>query len=366
MKIAILGTRGIPNNYGGFEQFTEYLSVGLVLRGHDVVVYNPHFHPYDESHYKGVSIVRAWCPESVIGSAAHFIYDYLCLKDALTHNFDAILECGYQSSSVSFYLCRHNKPVLVTNMDGLEWKRDKWGFLTRKMTRWFERLGANKSHALVADNVGIQEYLATTYGKSSYCIPYGADVVHEFDKTALDQYGLNVGEYFLLIARLEPENNIVPILDGYVLSGSNLPFIVIGNHKTKFGRELVARYVGKNVRFVGGLYSFDALNALRVNAGMYFHGHSVGGTNPSLLEAMAASAYICAHDNVFNRSVLGLDAHYFQHDTDVAGIIRDKSGDAIHRAGCIESNLAKIERQYSWDNIIDQYESCFVDVVGGN
>ncbi|MGL4338732.1 MAG: DUF1972 domain-containing protein, partial [Turicibacter sp.] len=159
MKIAILGTRGIPNNYGGFEQFAEYLSLGLIKRGHEVSVYNPHFHPYKEISFNGVSIIKKFSPEKQIGASANFIYDFLCYKDAINKDFDVILECGYHSNAPSYFLKRKNKkPLLITNMDGLEWRRSKWNEFTRKLIKKLERIAVAKSDILVSDNLGIQEY----------------------------------------------------------------------------------------------------------------------------------------------------------------------------------------------------------------
>ncbi len=124
MKVAILGTRGIPNSYGGFEQFAEYLSVGLVERGHSVTVYNTSFHEYPDTIYKGVSIRKIYSPEKRIGASANFIYDYLCLKDALQSDFDIIYELGYHSNAPSYCLLKKESPVVITNMDGLEWYQD--------------------------------------------------------------------------------------------------------------------------------------------------------------------------------------------------------------------------------------------------
>ena len=136
MKIAILGTRGIPNNYGGFEQFAEYISIGLVKKGHDVTVYNPSFHPYKETKFKGVNIIKAYSPEEKLGSMGNFIYDYNCLKDAKQRNFDIIYEAGYATCSPFFYLLKSKKSKLITNMDGIEWKRSKWNFLTKKLMKF--------------------------------------------------------------------------------------------------------------------------------------------------------------------------------------------------------------------------------------
>ena len=160
MKIAILGTRGIPNNYGGFEQCAEYLSVGLVKKGHSVIIYNPDFHPYKEEFYKGVKIIRKSSPQNIVGaSAANFVYDYFCFKDAVSRDIDIILELGLITSSLSIIFCRHKGKSIVTNLDGLEWKRAKWSPFIQKLTKMLERFGVKFSDYLISDNLGIKKHV---------------------------------------------------------------------------------------------------------------------------------------------------------------------------------------------------------------
>ena len=361
MKIAIIGTRGIPNNYGGFEQFAEYLSVGLVKRGHEVTVYSPHFHPYQKKDFNGVTIKHIYSPEHLMGSSANFIYDFLSMKHALKHDFDIILECGYHSNAPSYYLMNGDKsPVLITNMDGLEWKRSKWNSATRWLILQMEKLAVKKSHILVSDNEGIQKYYERAYNAPSVCIPYGADLINEFHEESLAQYCLSKNEYYLLIARLEPENNIETILSGFDLSGDiQRKMIVLGNHNTKYGRYLKDKFAhNAQIIFLGAIYDLSILNDLRCYARAYFHGHSVGGTNPSLLEAMASNAYIIAHDNEFNRSVLGDDALYFNSAETVKELIQSPI-DTDYVAQAIANNRSKIANQYTWEVITDQYEALF-------
>lgn len=362
-KIAIVGTRGIPNLYGGFEQFAEYVSVGLKKYGFDVAVYSPAFHPYKEPQYNGVEIIRKWCPEGKMGAAAHILYDYLCLKDAVRREFDVVLELGYQSSAISMILCARGRTKIITNMDGMEWKRKKWSRPVKSFTRWAEKVGVQYSQALVSDNIGIQEYLHEAYGKSSTMIPYGAEVFDKPDSQILQKYGLDAENYFILIARMEPENNIEAILDGYLKAGSNKPFIVVGNHTNKYGKMLCEKYANTSIRFLGGIYDINSLNNLRYYSKAYFHGHSVGGTNPSLLEAMASGAFIIAHGNIFNRSVLGSDALYFMEVDEVASIIIDQINDASIRGCFIENNLKKIREIYRWDLIVEQYAKLIEKVI---
>jgi glycosyltransferase involved in cell wall biosynthesis len=356
-KIAILGTRGIPNLYGGFEQFAEYVSVGLAEIGHEVIVYSPTFHPYKEPTFNGVYIIRKWCPEGKIGASAHILYDYLCLMDAIRRKVDVVLELGYQSSAISMLLCPIWKTRLITNMDGMEWKREKWSPLVQRFTRWAERTSVLKSDALVADNQGIKDYIRETYGKDSAMIPYGAEIFNKPDISILGKYDLTANEYFILIARMEPENNVEIVLDGYIQSGATLPFIVVGNYSHDYGARMRKKFDCSNVHFVGGIYDINALNNLRFYARIYLHGHSVGGTNPSLLEAMASQALIVAHDNIFNRSVLGDDALYFCTSQEVAGIFNNQALIETKKLKYIEANLCKIRKIYNWDRIIQQYAS---------
>lgn len=364
MKIAILGTRGIPNSYGGFEQFAEYLSVGLVKLGHSVTVYNVHFHEYDQPEFRGVTIRKIYSPEKQIGAAANFVYDYLCMKDALKQDFDIIYEAGYHSNAPSYYLLKENSPIVITNMDGIEWKRSKWNYFTRQLIKRLEKIAVRKSDYLVSDNPAIQEYYKEVFNAESFCVAYGADIVEHFDEGLLASYNVTANNYFLLIARLEPENNIEMILDGYVLSADVRLFLVIGNTDTKYGRFLQTKYRNTNIHFLGAVYKKEILDSLRYYCTLYFHGHSVGGTNPSLLEAMASQALIASHDNKFNKSVLNNNTLYFVKDKDVASIICNVNslGDD-KRQIFIENNKAQIINNYSWKSIIFQYDSLFREVL---
>lgn len=364
MKIAILGTRGIPNSYGGFEQFAEYLSVGLVELGHSVTVYNVHFHEYDQPEFRGVTIRKIYSPEKQIGAAANFVYDYLCMKDALKQDFDIIYEAGYHSNAPSYYLLKKNSPIVITNMDGIEWKRSKWNYLTRQLIKKLEKIAVRKSDYIVSDNKAIQKYYKKEFNAESFCIAYGADIVDDFDQKLVSPYGAIANNYFLLIARLEPENNIEMILDGYLLSTDNRLFLVIGNVDTKYGRFLQEKYKNTTISFLGAVYDKRVLDSLRHYCSLYFHGHSVGGTNPSLLEAMATGALIASHDNEFNKSVLNINALYFVKDKDVASIINSlDSWDDNEKKVFIANNRTQIINSYSWKSIVFQYENLFREIL---
>lgn len=367
MKIAILGTKGIPNNYGGFEQFAEYLSKGLVKKGHDVTVYNPHFHQYRETHFEGVTVKRVYSPEKYLGSAANFLYDYLCLKDALSEKYDIVYEAGYHSVALAYLLLgikKRKRPIIVTNMDGLEWMRSKWSFMTKKLIKRLEKTAVNNSHFLISDNIGIQKYYEDSFRKESFFLPYGADIVENFDRQYLEAYSLRPSKYHLLIARLEPENNLEMIFDGYLQSNPQHPICVVGNTSSRYGQYLTKKYDNLSIRFLGAIYNKPALDSLRHFSEIYFHGHSVGGTNPSLLEAMACQCFILAHENPFNKSVLGENAVYFHSSEDLKAVLQDEK---LLRRGHWEifarANTAKIKNVYNWDFVVDQHEDLFRKLI---
>lgn len=355
LSIGILGTRGIPNRYGGFEQCAEYLAVGLVNKGHRVWVYNSHDHEYQEESWNGVNIIHCLDPEKKMGTAGQFIYDFNCLRDARKRNFDVLLQLGYTSNSLWYKFWPKNCKNVV-NMDGLEWKRSKYSGSVQKFLKHAERWAAVNADTLVADSVGIEQYLKETYNKDAHFIAYGADVFSDPYEPILSNYNVKPFDFNMLIARMEPENNIETIIKGHIYSGTSRPLLVIGSTGNKYGSLMRTKYEhNKNVRFLGAIYDIAVINNLRYFSHLYFHGHSVGGTNPSLLEAMGSNALIAANDNVFNRAVLGEDAFYFADEEEVKEIIRTTLSKEEHKAK-LQHNTRKIRDQYSWPRIVDEYE----------
>lgn len=353
MKAAIIGSRGIPNRYGGFEQFAEYLSTGLVERGMEVWVYCSDKHAYRKNNYRGVNLIHCTDPEDRLGTAGQFIYDLNCIFDSRKRDFDVILQLGYTSSTI-WHRLLPRKARIITNMDGLEWKRSKYSSKVRRFLRYAERLAVKSSDALVADSEAIRSYLTEEYNAESTYIPYGAVIPSNPDPELLKKLHVEPGRYFLLIARMQPDNHIEEAIKGVLKSGSEFPLIVVGNTDNRHGRYLLNNYRSEKIVFTGGVFDLPLLDSMRHHCRLYFHGHSAGGTNPSLLEAMAASAPVCAHDNPFNRSVLGEDAQYFHSLLDVASIIKNEP-EPEWRRRVIENNILKILHKYQWDGVIDDY-----------
>ncbi|MDO5655131.1 MAG: DUF1972 domain-containing protein [Flavobacteriaceae bacterium] len=352
MKIGILGTRGIPNHHGGFEQFAENFAVFAAQKGHEVFVYNSSLHPYKKNQFNQVKIIHCNDPEDKMGTAGQFIYDFNCIMDARKRNFDVLLQLGYTSNAIWCKLLPKNS-IIITNMDGLEWKRSKYSKKVQGFLKYSEKLAVKSSDYLIADSLGIQSYLKENYNAASTYIAYGANVFNHSNQEILNEFNLEKNAYNMLIARMEPENNIEMILDGYVMSQQKFPFLVIGNtEKTQFGRKMYEKFRNnRNIRFLGAIYDQNKLENLRYFSHLYFHGHSVGGTNPSLLEAMASGSCIAANNNEFNAAILQQDAYYFESAKDVSHILDFEP----RNSHFISNNLEKIQSKYAWNVINNEY-----------
>lgn len=358
MKIAILGTRGVPNYYGGFEQFAEFFSVYLANKGHEVYCYNSHNHPFQEKTFNGVHIIHQHDPEYKYGTFGQFIYDYNCIIDARKRDFDIILQLGYTSNSIWFFLMP-KKAINIINMDGLEWKRSKYSWPVQQFLKVAEWLAAKSGDYLVADSLGIQSFLKKKYKKESTYIAYGAHLFDSPNDDVLKQYQVEPGNYNMIMARFEPENNLDMVLEGVALNNEDqTPILVIGKHETKYGAYLKDKFKNNsNIRFIGGVYNLEHLNNLRYYSNLYFHGHSVGGTNPSLLEAMASQALIIAHNNDFNKGVLKENAYYFSNPSEVKKILNTiKKSDNLH---FIKNNYQAIANDFNWEKINGDYLQLF-------
>jgi glycosyltransferase involved in cell wall biosynthesis len=244
-------------------------------------------------------------------------------------------------------------------MDGLEWKRTKYSSKVQRFLLYAEKLAVKTSDVLVADSLGIKHYLEKKYNKLSTYIPYGTYLFDNPEPQQLERYKVSAFSYSMLIARLEPENSIDVILHGVSICSNQDPFLVIGNHDNKYGAYLKSKYKAyPKIKFMGPEYDIQFLNNLRFFTTLYFHGHTVGGTNPSLLEAMGSHALICAHANEFNKSILGNDAFYFESASEVAAVM-DLQITPETRKRWVQANIEKVRTLYLWPQIVEEYEKFF-------
>ena len=287
------------------------------------------------------------------------------MKDAIRNKADVILECGYASASPSYPVLNFHNTKLVTHMDGMEWKRPKWNSIIQKWMRKAEKIAVGYSDVLVCDHPKIQSYFNEKYNCTSAFISYGANMDELPDKKILHDLKLSTGNYFLLIARLEQENNVQMIIDGFLATDLNTSLVVTGNYDRGYGNTIYKRYSkNKKIRFLGSVYNQNILFNLRHFSKALFHGHSVGGTNPSLLEGMAAGPPIIAHNNIFNREILGNNALFFNSAPDITNMLSPSSDCWIKIEDLRNVNIEKIKRDYKWEMVISQYEELFLKLTG--
>jgi glycosyltransferase involved in cell wall biosynthesis len=248
-------------------------------------------------------------------------------------------------------------------MDGIEHSRMKYNWVVKKFLKYAEYLAVKHSAKLIADSVVIKEYLKDKYGSGPVFIPYGANVFKDPEPSYLKQYGVEPGKFFIVVARLQPDNNIESVINGVLNSTSRYPLLIIGNYKSAYGSYLNKKYSSDIIKFAGSEYDITTLNNLRYYSNLYFHGHSAGGTNPSLLEAMASSALICANDNPFNRAILGKNAFYFNSEEDISKLVNSKPRKRLFEQ-FIQNNLLLIKEKYDKKQIINDYYNVFCDELG--
>lgn len=353
-SIYIIGTRGVPNRYGGFERLVEVLAPYLASKGHDVTVFcaaEPSAPSVAEDHWHGVR--RRYIRTTFTGGVGTLQYDLTSFREVPRGS--VAFAFGYGTALFQLFLkvrgIRH-----CVNMDGFEWRRAKWSFVVKHWLRMNEWMAARLGDVLIADHPEIQAYLTQRYGVPSEMIAYGVDLSDKaqpaHSHALLDQFAPN--DFFLVIARPEPENQVHVVLDAYRRSGRRTPMLVIGDFtRTQYGRHLKQTY--SDVTFTGPIYDAHVLDALRARAALYLHGHSVGGTNPSLIEAMAAGALIAAHDNQFNRWVIGNGGLFFSGVEDLSVLLTRPVSSAT-RAEYTAAALRACKERFMWSRILSAYE----------
>lgn len=360
MRIALVGTRGVPARYGGFETCVEEVGRRLVERGHDVVVYC--------RRTTGAQPV----PEHLGMRLVHLPAVRSRTLETLSHTALSVAHLARHRTDVAVVFNAANAPFLpvvraaripvATHVDGLEWQRAKWGRAGRTYYRRAEALAVRWSDALIADARGIQDYYRERFGVPTDLIAYGAPrVAGGADRLA--ELDLEADGYHLVVARFEPENHVDVIVDGYRRSRARLPLVVVGS--APYADEYTARVHSlgdERVRFLGGVWDQELLDQLYANARTYLHGHSVGGTNPSLLRAIGAGTATTAFDVVFNREVLGESGRWFRTADDVAREVEAAEDDPRTTRERAAAALREAAR-YDWDDVTTGYEDLCARLV---
>jgi len=365
-SIAIIGSRGIPAKYGGFETFAERVAPSLVDEGYEVWASCEGTYPPHLSRYKGVKLF--YFPIKPFRRVFYeTIYDVFSLARASV-TCDSVLMLGY-GAGFFFFIPKLFRKRLVVNVDGREWKREKYNKLEKAALYVNEQFALFYADTVVADARAIQTYLATR-GRNAVFIPYGVDAPRNvpWDPSQLGQQRGSAGglahilshDYLLIVARLERENNIDMMVDAFLTAKTGKKLVVVGSfldaHYQKEIETLIADHQGHDrITFVGAVYDKSALNMLRQHCFAYLHGHSAGGTNPSLLEAMISKNLICAHDNQFNREVCDRFALFFKDARDLSADIQSLEACPAEYDELRKGAYNRAKTKYSWNHVVKEY-----------
>ncbi|MDP3824269.1 MAG: DUF1972 domain-containing protein [Burkholderiales bacterium] len=354
--LRILGTRGVPAAHGGFETFAEKLALHLVSQGWRVVVYcqEDGAGKVLEDTWQGIERVRI--PVALSGSKGTIVFDWIATAHAARHR-DLCLTLGYNTAVFCAMLRLRGVPNLI-NMDGIEWARAKWGPLAKAWFWMNERAGCWLGNHLVADHPQIAAHLATRVSASKITtIAYGADAVTAAPVEAVQALGLQPGRFLTVVARAEPENSILQVVQGFSAQPRGYQLAVLGHYDDgNTYHRAVKGAASAEVRFVGAIYDKPVVRALRFHSAAYVHGHQVGGTNPSLVEALGASNPVIAHDNRFNRWVAGDAASYFTCATTFSQQVGRLLSNPASLVNQRLQGQQRFDSMFTWSDILNQYE----------
>jgi glycosyltransferase involved in cell wall biosynthesis len=364
IKIAIIGSRGVPARYGGFDTLVEEIATRLSRHySMDVTVYcRKSYYSDKPPDYLGVKCV--YLPSWKVKALESIFHTNLCVLHALVRRFDVVMvvDPGNAPFCLPF---RVRKVPLIIHTDGLGWKRSKWGPLARKYYQWAELVTTKVANGLVTDSKAMQKYYEEVYAARSVYIPYGYKVGEQGGSCALELFTLNKRGYFLVVARLEPENNIDLIVEEYVNSPAKLPLVVVGDapYDNSYCTRL-QHLADHRVSFLGRIHDQKLLNSLYENAYAYIHGHEVGGTNPSLLRAMGAGTVPIVLDVEFNReAVSDIGITFGKTPGSLSQKIMDLEDEPEKAMELGRRSFVHVERIYDWDVVTEQYATLFHRVV---
>lgn len=359
MRVALIGTRGVPARYGGFETAVEEVGRRLAARGHDVTVYcrtsgagGPRPARHEGMRLVHLPAVRRKALETFSHTALSVVHAVLRTRPDAAIVFNA-------ANAVFLPALRAGGVPTATHVDGLEWRRAKWGGAGRHYYRMAESLSVRWSDALIADCEGIRRYYLDEFGAGTELITYGAPVLAHPRLDRLQELGLAAGGYHLVVARFEPENHVHLAVEGFRASTAGRPLVVVGGapYSGDYTRRVQAAAAGdERIRLLGPVWDQELLDALYAGALTYVHGHSVGGTNPSLLRAMAGATATVAFDCVFNHDVLAGDGWFFSTAGELAAALEEAEADTEASLSRGRRLQASASERYDWDRVAERYE----------
>lgn len=362
VRIAILGIRGVPANYGGFETFAEQLGSRLAARGHAVTVYGRDAYAVRDLHiHRGMRLVRLPAPRSkYLETVIHSLFAAI---HAIGGRYDIVYVCNLANVPAVIVLRALGRRV-VLNVDGLEWQRAKWNGVGKAYYRLCAWLAAKLPVKLVTDARVIQDHYLRAYGRATDYFPYGTDLDPVPDDGTLERVGLEPGRYVLYVSRLEPENNAHVVVEAYASVQSELPLAIVGD--APYADEYIARLHATSdprVRFLGAIYGMG-YHVLRSHATAYVQATEVGGTHPALVEAMGFGNAIVANDVPEHRETLGDAGRYYRGAEALASELQAVLDDPDLARELRRQAHERAASVYDWDAIADAYEAWLTGLVG--
>ena len=355
-KIAIIGTVGLPSNYGGFETLTEYLTKDLGDR-FDITVFcsSTSYKTKLKTHNNAKLI---YLPLNANGIQS-IMYDIVSIFYALLFA-DTLLILGVSGCIVLPLVKLISTKKIIVNIDGIEWRRAKWGRFSKSFLKYSEKIAVRFADTIVTDNKVIQQYVKNSYNIESIYIPYGGDHVSKKTITTqvLKQFTFLNTPYAFKVCRIEPENNIHIILEAFA-NTSTINFVIVGNWTNNtYSKNLKLQYAHfKNICMLDPIYNQDILNQIRSNCFLYIHGHSAGGTNPSLVEAMSLGLPICAYDVSYNRETTSNSAIYFKDSIALQSLLQNQDTSVLNTNA--KKMLLLASDNFTWRKIATAYENLF-------
>lgn len=362
LRIALLGTRGIPANYGGFETCAEELATRLAERGHRVSVYcrTPRI-DYPGSDYRGVRLIKR--PTIRNKYLDTIVHSTVSAFDAIIRRYDIVYVFGVGNSPVCALLRIGRLPVLL-NVDGLDWQRDKWPPFARLCLRLAERIAVRVANCTITDSPNVRDYYRDQQGVELEYIPYGANPVYTAPNGTLETHGLDARRYFLYVGRLEPENHVHDLVTATRIAGTTLPTVVVGDAPYADAyKQSLRRDANGSVRFTGAIYG-SGYWELNQNAYAYIFPVVAGGTHPALIEAMACGNCVLARDTPDNRHVGADTVRYFSDAGELSELMRwaESSPDDVERLGRLAA--ARVRELFDWERVTSEYLSLSWQALG--
>lgn len=361
-KVAIIGTVGLPANYGGFETLASHIVKNLCDKYQFTVYCTTKKYKKEERLKEFLGARLKFIPFNANGIQS-IIYDTISILHALFYA-DVLLILGVAGAWILPFVKLFTNKKIIVSIDGIEWKRDKWNPIAKLYLWWAEKLAVKYSHIDISDNESIQDYTAIRYNSLSRIIEYGGDHIMKIESTNAhhEKFPFLKYLYAIKVCRIEPENNVNIVLEAFTQI-KNRHLVIVGNwNNSEYGKSLRKKYAHfSNIYMLDPIYDQEIIDLLRGNAILYIHGHSAGGTNPSLVEAMSHGLPVLSFNVSYNKTTTEGKAHYFKKSDDIISFMKTNYMENLKKNAVVMQEIA--ERRYKWNIIAQKYDELLVEAL---